>query len=373
MSQRLDIDASSAAPGARCDGAADEPPAIALVILNWNGCADTLECLESVSRIGNRAVRIVVADNGSSDGSVSAIRARYPDVQLMENGSNLGFAAGNNSAITRALQDGAEFVFLLNNDTIVDPGIVDAFLDAAQRMPQAGVFGAKIYYHADPQRLWYAGGYWDPRSLSFNEHGVGEIDRGQFDRLTQTDWVIGCAMFVRAEVFRKVGLLEPQFFLNNEEVDFCSRVRRAGYSCAYVPRARLWHKVSASFGGEDSPLKEYFSARNRLLWAQRNAPASVRWRIYARSTAGLLRCHTRALFGRTVAGPLTPRTWWWELRGAFVDPRNRATAMGVRDFWLRRFGDCPDKVRALAWRWLARRAERAAPGVGARHSQLVDR
>lgn len=369
MSQFPRLDSSSSALGTRGNGAVGEPPVVAIIILNWNGCADTLECLESVGRIGSEAIRIVVTDNGSSDGSALAIRRCYPDVQLLENGSNLGFAAGNNSAIARALHEGAEFVLLLNNDTIVDTGIIDAFRDAARRMPQAGVLGAKIYYHADPQRLWYAGGYWDPRTLSFNEYGAGEIDQGQYDQLTETDWVIGCAMFVRAEVFREVGLLEPKFFLNNEEVDFCSRVRRAGYSCAYVPRARLWHKVSASFGGEDSPLKEYFSARNRLLWAQRNAPAGVRWCIYTRSARGVLRRYGPALFGRTVVGPLTPRSWWWAVRAAFADPRNRAAVMGVRDFWLRRFGDCPDKVRTLARQWSARKAPSAPTGMAVQHGQ----
>lgn len=336
---------------------------IAIVVLNWNGLADTLACLESFQHVPSSGCRVIVADNGSSDGSVAAIRQAFPNVDLVENGANLGFAAGNNSAITRALQDGADFVFLLNNDTIVDTGIVDAFLAAAERMPQAGVFGAKIYYHAEPQRLWYAGGYWDPRTLSFNEHGAGEIDRGQFDRLTQTDWVIGCAMFVRAEVFRQVGLLEPKFFLNNEEVDFCSRVRRAGYACAFVPQARLWHKVSASFGGEDSPLKEYFSARNRLLWAQRNAALTVRWRIYAASAGALAWRYGRALLGQTVIGPHTLRNWWWAVRAAWRDPRSEAAAMGVRDFWLRRFGNCPDKVRELARQWSANRAQRG-PGSG---------
>ncbi|MBS3974021.1 MAG: glycosyltransferase family 2 protein [Actinobacteria bacterium] len=334
---------------------------VALIVLNWNGRADTLACLESVSRIPGGAHRVIVADNGSSDGSVAAIRQAFPLVELIENAANLGYAGGNNTAIRHALDAGAEFVLLLNNDTIVDPGIVEAFVDAARRMPQAGVFGAKIYFHADPQRLWYAGGYWDAKTLSFNEHGAGQLDRGQYDQLTETEWVIGCAMFVRAEVFREVGLLEPSFFLNNEEVDFCSRVRRAGYTCAYVPQARLWHKVSVSFGGEDSPLKEYFSARNRLLWAQRNAPAGVRWRIYVRSASGLMRRYGRALLGCTVTGALTPKSWWWAVRAAFADPRNRAAAMGLRDFWLRRFGDCPAEVRALARQWAARQAQRAAP------------
>ena len=342
-------------------------PLVYIVILNWNGREDTLACLESVARLDYSNCQVIVADNGSTDGALGEIARKHPSVRLIENGANLGFAAGNNSAITAALEDGADFVFLLNNDTIIDPGIVGAFLDAAQRMPQAGVFGAKIYYHADPQRLWYAGGYWNAKTLSFNEYGAGDIDAGQYDQLTETDWVIGCAMFVRAEVFRKVGLLEPKFFLNNEEVDFCSRVRRAGYACAYVPQARLWHKVSASFGGEDSPLKEYFSARNRLLWAQRNAPPGMRWRIYANSAGGLMRRYGRALLGRTVSGSLTPRTWWWAVRAAVADPRNRAAAMGVRDFWLRRFGDCPDKVRDLARQWSARRAKRTDSSMAPQH------
>lgn len=335
--------------------------AVTIIILNWNGRQDTLACLESVAKIRARDCRIIVADNGSTDGSLEAISNCYPDVCLIDNKENLGFAAGNNSAICGALDSGSEYIFLLNNDTIVDERIIDAFLSAASKMPRTAVFGAKIYFHADPQRLWYAGGYWDAKTLSFNEHGAGQLDRGQYDQLTETEWVIGCAMFVRAEVFREVGLLEPSFFLNNEEVDFCSRVRRAGYTCAYVPQARLWHKVSVSFGGEDSPLKEYFSARNRLLWAQRNAPAGVRWRIYVRSASGLMRRYGRALLGCTVTGALTPKSWWWAVRAAFADPRNRAAAMGLRDFWLRRFGDCPAEVRALARQWAARQAQRAAP------------
>ena len=337
-----------------------------VVILNWNGRDDTLACLESVARIDYPNFRVIVADNGSSDGSVDAIRRAYPDVHLIENHANLGFAAGNNSAIAHALESGAEFVFLLNNDTVVDPAILSAFVDAAERMPDGGVFGAKIYYYGDKQKLWYAGGYWDAETLSFNEHGAGELDRGQFDTLTETEWVIGCAMFVRAEVFRSVGLLEPKFFLNNEEIDFCSRTKRVGFSCVYVPEARLWHKISVSFGGEDSPLKDYFSARNRLLWAQRNAELGLRLRIYLSSTRSLIHRFMPALLGQTMQSPFTPKAWWWSVRAAFLDPRHRAALLGFRDFWLGRFGDCPDGVRVLAREWSSKRAERAATALSAR-------
>lgn len=333
---------------------------IAVVVLNWNGRYDTIDCLHSLRSQDYPDFRVVLADNGSTDGSVEEISRHFPDVEIVLNGSNLGFAGGNNTAIRRALETGAEYVFLLNNDTIVDSRVLSSLSAAAERMPQCGVFGAKIYFHVRKDTLWYAGGYWDPKTLSFGEFGAGEIDRGQYDTLTETDWVIGCAMFIRAEVFRKVGLLEPDFFLNNEEIDFCSRAKRAGFACAYVPDAKLWHKISVSFGGEDSPLKEYFSARNRLLWARRNADFMLRMRIYLSSTQALSRRFLRPLLGRTVAGPFSLQSWWWTVRSAFRDPRNRAAALGFRDFWLRRFGNCPDAIRELARDWSSRKAEVAA-------------
>lgn len=342
-------------------------PRIAIVILNWNGRDDTLACLDSVQMIKYPDFKVIVADNGSHDNSIDAIRHDYPAVHLIENRANLGFAEGNNSAIAHALESGAEFIFLLNNDTIVDPEILSAFVGAAERMPASGVFGGKIYYYSDRETLWYAGGFWDERTLTFGEYGVGERDRGQYDALTETEWVIGCAMFIRADVFRKVGLLEPAFFLNNEEIDFCSRAKRGGFACAYVPNARLWHKISVSFGGENSPLKEYFSARNRLLWAQRNAAPGLRARIYLSSTWNLLGRFARPLLGFTTHSPFPVKSWWWTVRDAFRDPRNRAAAIGFRDFWLRRFGNCPDVVRELATEWKSRQANAAtAPSLAHR-------
>ena len=334
-------------------------PLIHIVILNWNGRDDTLACLETVEKIDYPNFEVIVADNGSSDDSIDAIRQRFPKVRIIENHANLGFAAGNNSAIAHALDAGAAFIFLLNNDTVVDPAILSAFVKAAERKPKGGVFGGKIYYYSKPETLWYAGGFWDAQTLSFAEHGAGELDRGQFDVLTETGWVIGCAMFIRAEVFRSVGLLEPKFFLNNEEVDFCSRSQRAGFSCVYVPDARLWHKISVSFGGEDSPLKEYFSARNRLLWAERNARPWLRLRIYADSARAMMRRFILPLLGLRARHPFSMRGWWWSVRDAFCDPRNRAAFLGFRDYWLRRFGNCPDVVRKLGKDWSSKRGKQA--------------
>ncbi len=329
-------------------------PLVHIIILNWNGRDDTLECLKSVEKIDYPNFKIILADNGSSDGSVETIRREFPDITVIENGANLGFAEGNNRGIVPALESGTDFILLLNNDTVVDRGILSALVQAAERMPKGGVYGPKIYHFNDPNKIWYAGGYWDAQTLSFGEHGAGQDDQGQFDVLTETDWVIGCAMFVRAEVFRSVGLLEPKFFLNNEEIDFSSRVRKAGLACVYVPDARLWHKISVSFGGEHSPMKEYFSARNRLLWARRNAAWPLRLRIYLSSARALARRFGLPLLGRRIAEPFTLRAWWWSVHETYTDPRNLAYWLGFRDFWLGRFGNCPDVVRDLARQWTAK-------------------
>lgn len=329
---------------------------VAIIVLNWNGRADTLECLRSLAKVAYSRFNVIVADNGSSDGSEMAIRDAFPWVTVLQNGANLGFAGGNNRAIQEALEAGAEFILLLNNDTVVDPGILSAFVQAAEQMPRGGVFGPKIYRYDDKNTLWYAGGDWDSRTLSFTERGAGLRDEGQFDALAETDWVIGCGMFVRASVFRKVGLLESRFFLNNEEIDFCSRARRAGFSCVFVPGARMWHKISVSFGGELSPMKEYFSARNRLLWAMRNADLPLRLRIYSRTVATLTSRFLRPLAQFSSSGKLSPKAWWWRARQTFKDPRNRAYLRGVGDFCVRRFGNCPEGIRELTKQWVQRRA-----------------
>jgi len=333
-------------------------PEVAVVILNWNGLSDTLACLASVQSSSYSRLRIIVADNGSADGSVAAIGLQHPAVHVIENGENIGFAAGNNTAISYALAAGVDFVFLLNNDTVIASDCISAFVEAAELMPDAGIFGAKIYYFDQKDTIWYAGGYWDQHAVCFGDYGANEKDCGQYDRLVETDWVIGCAMFIRAKVFREIGLLEPKYFLNYEEIDFCFRARRAGLLCAFVPTAKLWHKVSVSFGGDDTPLKIYFNERNRLLWAQRNSTLRVQLIFHWRAVRLLFRKFTRALFGLTLPGRLTPKAWWWALLSECRDPRNYAMVRGYVDFWLRKFGDCPGSVRTLNSEWLARRAMR---------------
>lgn len=334
------------------------PPSISIIVLNWNGRDDTLACLESVERISYPNFQVIVVDNGSADNSVAAIRAAFPEFELIETGANLGFAGGNNVGIKRALELGTDYVLLLNNDTEVDPGMLDAFVAAAKRFPGAGVFSGKIYYHAEPGRIWYAGSQWNAKAAHFEQIGKGKLDDGTtYSAVCETDTAIGCAFFMPAERLREIGLLDEDFFLCLEETDWCYRAKEAGYPSIFVPDAKLWHKVSVSFGGEGSPLALYFITRNRLLWARRHANLSQRLRVHAEVIRSFLRRFVFPFARARIGQPFSLKEFWWSVREAFHDPSNLAYFMGVRDFWLRRFGDCPPIVRDLAKQMRARASQ----------------
>src|SRR5688572_19863302 len=149
---------------------------VVVVVLNWNGGDDTLECLASLRHLRYTNVHTIVVDNGSSDESVANIGTAFPEIPLIQTGVNLGYAGGNNVGIRAALATGAEYVLLLNNDTVVDPDCVDAFVEAARAHPEGALFGAKIYYHQEPDCIWYAGARWAPEISQFFHVGNGERD-----------------------------------------------------------------------------------------------------------------------------------------------------------------------------------------------------
>jgi GT2 family glycosyltransferase len=345
-------------------------PLVAIVVLNWNGVDDTIVCLNSLAALTYPNFSAVVVDNGSTDDSLPRLRrytACYP-LTLIETGRNLGFAGGNNVGIKRALKDGADYVLLLNNDTEVDPGMLDAFVAAADRFPDAGVFSGKIYFHSEPNRIWYAGAQWNPKNARFDLVGEGLLDDGAtYSTTCETGYACGCAFFLPAGRLREIGLLDEDFFLYFEETDWCYRAREAGHPSIFVPDAKLWHKVSVSFGGEGSPLALYFITRNRLLWAKRHANLNQRLRVHAGVLGSLFRRFVFPLAGTRLDGPFTPKAWWWSVRSAYRDPRNVAFILGVRDYWLRRFGDCPDVVRQLAKKGRPRAADVATPVSVAGH------
>ncbi len=253
--------------------------AIFLIILNWNGKKDTIQCLQSLQRVKYPKLTVVVVDNGSTDDSLQEIKSSFPTVALIENKKNLGFAEGNNVGIRYALEHGADGVCLLNNDTVVDPLFIDAFAAAASQHPKAGIFGAKIYLFDKRDHLDHLGGIWNPRRAAFDFVGLQALDDPHlYGKVQSLDYVCGAAFFVKREVFTTIGLLEPSFFLIWEEADFCSRARSAGYEILSIPDAKIWHKGSASF--IHKPHSTYFWWRNRLLWIERNCSQKEKTTLY---------------------------------------------------------------------------------------------
>lgn len=323
---------------------------VSVILLNWNGKDDTLDCLKSLQDLSYPNYDIIVIDNGSTDDSVSAIKQGFPDIALIETGANLGFAEGNNVGIRHALKQNSDYILLLNNDTIVAPDILTAFIIAAEDNPNGGLFTAKMYYHSKPDTLWYAGATWDPDNSVFIHKGKGEKDdSAKYDTLIETDYACGCAIFIRTSILPKLGLMDKQFFLTYEETDWSFRARALGYSVLYVPQAVLWHKVSVSFGGPGSPLQSYFFARNRLLWAERH--------LSKKEYCSVLRYSMQEIFAWNVRRPgVNPlKNIYWNLSGSLrrvrkpnASPAIRAKYLGLRDYMLRRFGDCPTEVRQLA-------------------------
>ena len=235
-------------------------PLVYVVILTWNGRDDTLECIKSVSELKYPHYRILVVDNASTDGTLAAINTLFPALETVANPRNLGFAAGNNVGIRYALTHGAEYVLLLNNDVVVDTHLLGELVAASESRPDAGILVPKIYYFGEHKRIWSAGAQWKFFPPRVTMIGLGQEDGPAFNSPRQLDYATGCAMLIRRGVFEEVGLLDPDFFMYQEDYAFSYSVRRAGFRIFYAPSAVMWHKVSKSTG-EDSPEKWY-------LWAQ---------------------------------------------------------------------------------------------------------
>ena len=233
----------------------DPSPLTYIVIVNWNGLQDTLECLSSLTKIESKNVVVVVVDNGSADDSVNAIRHAYPKTVLVETGKNLRFSGGSNVGIRLALERGAEQIMLLNNDTVVDPQLLALLTSRLQSSPDIGVVAPKILYSADPTRIWYAGGEISMWTGTMRHVGIRKEDSGLFDKPGETEYASGCCFLVRRETVQHVGLLDEAYFMYTEDADWCLRARRAGYQIFFEPRARVWHKVSVSAGGHLSGFK----------------------------------------------------------------------------------------------------------------------
>lgn len=245
-------------------------PKVYILVLNWNGWKDTIECVESCLKLTYVNSNILIVDNASSDDSEVILRERFPDIDIIQTGENRGYAGGNNFGIRFALAKGADYVWLLNNDTKVDPAALDEMVRVAKNDSTVGMVGPKILLYSRPEYLNCIGSTINLITGQPRLIGLGEKDDGLFDEIKEMDTLSGCSLLVSKDVVDAVGLLDEKFFLFYEETDWILRAKRAGYRMLYVPRARIWHKVSASVGGHQSPLMLYYMTRNNPLLMRQN-------------------------------------------------------------------------------------------------------
>lgn len=303
-----------------------------VIILSWNVKKDTIATIKSLikSQVKGFSLDIVVVDNGSTDGSPEAIKKFYESrksstgskgikYKLIELPENLGFAEGNNVGMRYALDCGADYIILLNDDVIVDKNLLLQLIKVAKKYKKAGAISPKIYFakgyefHKDRYKkdeigkvIWYAGGDIDWNNVYGSNHGVDSVDKGQFDKVVETDFTTGCCVIFPREVLKSVGLYNSRYFAYLEDAELSQRIKKAGWRVLYTPNANLWHKVSQS-SGIGSNLNDYFLTRNRMLFGM----------SYAR-----LRTKT-ALVRESIKMLISGRKW---------------QKIGIRDYYLCRFG-----------------------------------
>ncbi|MFL5955251.1 MAG: glycosyltransferase family 2 protein [Gaiellaceae bacterium] len=229
------------------------------VVLNWNGGDDTVAALASLDGIAT-----ICVDNGSTDGSDTFVEERFPEVELIRTGANLGFAGGNNAGIRRALEHGADWVLLINNDATAEPGLAEALEHAARARPDAGLLACQVL-HEDGS-VQYAG-------ASFNKWlgYSGRVKTAGGDAVRDVARADGAAMAVSRAAVERAGLLDAQLFAYVEDVEWSLRIRREGFAVVFVPDARVRHKGSAASGGRRSTTNLYYDTRNTIVVAERHA------------------------------------------------------------------------------------------------------
>jgi len=270
------------------------PAQVRIVVLNWSNRDVTLACVASLLRARLDGAGVVVVDNGSTDGSVEALRTRFPGVRVIALPENCGYAGGNNAGTRAALEDGAEAVLLLNNDTEVAPDFLEPLLDILNTHPRAAAVSSAVMRLEMPdalQEAWFEI-YWGFGII--RRRGVNALPGEGYDQARAVDAAIGCSFLVRAAALRDVGLLDEDYFAYHEEVDWCWRARKRGWEIWYQPYSRVWHHFSKSTDVRRpgvarrwnrtreaelpnplpvpwNPVRTYLGARNSVRFIRRNA------------------------------------------------------------------------------------------------------
>lgn len=310
-------------------------PLVYFIIINWNQAELTLACLASLSEVDYPNYRVILVDNASSDNSVALVRNAYPEIIVLETGHNLGYSAGNNLGIRRAMDEGADYIFLLNNDTAVQPTVLSRMVAVGEGNSNVGMIGPTICYFDQPEVLWSA-----ENSVNWFRGRVVRHNMNEpLPEATETmspravEYVDSCAILVKRSVVEAIGMLDESFFINFDDADWNMRAREAGFEVMYVPSARVWHKVSAAMG-QGSPATTYYMTRNILLFFWKHG------RGLARISA------TLHVLGRTIR---TIGAWTFKPKYRDLRRQRDANLYALRDAMLRRFGQMGSDVQRICF------------------------
>lgn len=290
-------------------------PRVSIIILNWNGWEDTIECLESLFQINYPHFDVILVDNASEDDSLEKIRdycsgilpiksaffkynpnnkpitvSEYSEtfrkplnnknysqkhLTLIKTHYNVGFPGGNNLGMKFALNFfDPDYILLLNNDTVVRENFLDELVNNGEKNDDIGILGPKIYFYDKPNTIWSAGCKISWKLSRGIQIGTNELDQRQYDAKKEVEYVNGSAFLIKTEVIKKIGLMDKNYFLYFEESDWTLRANQAGYKSLYIPSAKIWHKISRSGGGISKPIGLYYITRNRWIFMKKWARKS---------------------------------------------------------------------------------------------------
>lgn len=316
-------------------------PLVYVLVINWNGKEHLEACFDSLLAQTYTNARFVLVDNASNDGSVAFVREHYGSdsrVEVFECGANLGWSGGNNVGIERSLAAGADYIFLLNNDTASAPDAIERLVAFAEANPKVGAVAPKMLLFDQPWLLnslgiacTIVGSAWD--------EGIGRVDGPRWSDPTRVLGVCGGAMFLRADALRKAGLLPQEFEIYLDDLDLCLRIWDTGYECWSCPGATVRHKFSATMGeGARARRKYYLNTRNRLRLILRNFPAGTLANVFAHYTVSEIRSVVRAVLrGEVWKAGAHVRSWFAAIRYVFVALQQRrmmrARGYTIGSFW----------------------------------------
>jgi len=254
-------------------------PKVTIIVLNWNGYQDTIECVVSLKDIEYDNYEVLIVDNGSTNDSVEILQERFPEITLIRNKENLGFCEGNNVGIRYALKNNSDYLFVLNNDTVVDRHVLEYLVKFAESNSYMCIYAPKIYFYDRPTVINSCGTTLNWLKLRPYIGECGKEDNGEFTEIVEKDIFPGAALFMKKDVIEKIGMFESGLFIFHEDTDLCLRSKKAGCKNLLVPQAIVYHKTQMSMGKHHF-LTNYYSTRNFLYVTRKHASLLNQFLVY---------------------------------------------------------------------------------------------